>query len=152
MAGALGGAARVIRQRLAAPAPTVVDVELAENGVADASRRAVMAGLGGALLAPAPAFAQKSKMIPKATKEAREKALAYKFSKPSEESDAFKANERRRTDIAAGLTPRDANTTPIRDPVSGDIIANRRTYSEAVGAGADICKNPSSGFRPRGCN
>ena len=92
-------------------------------------------------LVPAPAFAQRSKMIARSSKEATAAAKAFKLSRPGEETEAFKAAERRRADVAAGRAPRDADRTPIRDPVSGKEVKSSRTYAEAIAAGDDYCKS-----------
>ena len=102
-----------------------------------------LATLGFALaaqLVPSPAHAQKSKLIARPTAESAAAAKAFRVQKPGEETEAFKAAERRRSDVEAGLTPRDADRTPIRDPVTGKEIS-KRTYAEALNEGVDTCAN-----------
>merc|ERR1719486_135562 len=65
-------------------------------------------------------------MIERRSKEASEKAKAFKFSKPSEPSEDWLANERRRNDFAAGITPRDANRVPVRDSITGKNVCAER--------------------------
>merc|ERR1712087_91960 len=106
------------------------------------------AGLGFAAAAscnfnikPEPVHAQKSKMVARASKEATAAAKAFKFSQPGEETEAFKAAERRRADVLAGVVPRDADRTPIRDPVTGKDLTGR-TYQDALATGDDSCARP----------
>ena len=116
-----------------------------QSGRAAVTRRAAVGSLGLALatLRPQSAHAQRSKMIERSSKEKTEAAKAYKLSAPEfapgEGSDAFQAAERRRADVLAGRAPKDADRTPIRDPVSGKVVS-ARTYAEAIAAGDDICK------------
>eukprot|EP00308_Calcidiscus_leptoporus_P025842 CAMPEP_0119380570 /NCGR_PEP_ID=MMETSP1334-20130426/57580_1 /TAXON_ID=127549 /ORGANISM="Calcidiscus leptoporus, Strain RCC1130" /LENGTH=136 /DNA_ID=CAMNT_0007400457 /DNA_START=53 /DNA_END=463 /DNA_ORIENTATION=+ len=107
-----------------------------------ARRSVVGLGLAAALhFHVAPACAQRSKMVQRSSKEAAAAARAFKFSEPGVETEAFKAAERRRADVLAGVTPRDADRTPIRDPVTGKEIGGR-TYQEALAAGDDSCARP----------
>ena len=56
-------------------------------------RDVILAGAGAAALAlPTPALAQRSALIPRSSKESTESFKAYKLSKPSEETEAFKAH------------------------------------------------------------
>ena len=112
-------------------------------------RRAMIGSLasGGALavaaLAPAPAYAQRSTLVPKSSKEMTEKYKEYKYSGAAvavgSESAAFKAAEARR---GAGGS---------KGPESAEDQMKRlglRTYSDAVAAGDgyDECSSW------RGCN
>lgn len=91
--------------------------------------------IGGAALAalatPEAALASKSKYIETKNSPQGAKARAKKFAKPTEESDSFRAAERRRADVEAGITPRDPDQRPKPKPP--------RTYAEALAAGEDAC-------------
>merc|ERR1712087_49064 len=65
----------------------------------------VSAALALTLLPVSPAQAQRSKLIPKSSAESTAAAKAYQLSKPGEESEEFKALEKRRADAAAGIAP-----------------------------------------------
>ena len=63
-------------------------------------RDVILAGAGAAALAlPTPALAQRSALIPRSSKESTESFKAYKLSKPSEETEAFKAGLRVRVGL-----------------------------------------------------
>ena len=74
-------------------------------------------------------------MIERRSEEASEKAKAFKFSKPSEPSEDWLANERRRTDFAAGITPRDANRVPVRDSITGKNVRSTPSAPRRPSAG-----------------
>ena len=52
--------------------------------------------------APAPAFAQRSKLVPKSSKEATESYKQFQLSQPKAESEAFKEAEKRRKAFESG--------------------------------------------------
>ena len=101
------------------------------------TRRDAALGLGLALTLapPSAAHASRSKMIERRSEEASEKAKAFKFSKPSEPSEDWLANERRRTDFAAGITPRDANRVPVRDSITGKNVRSTPSAPRRPSAG-----------------
>lgn len=68
-------------------------------------------------------------MIERSSKEKTAEAKAFKLSKPGEETEAFKAAEKRRASESGGFASSSAVGPKIR------------TYAEAVEAGDDICKN-----------
>ena len=86
------------------------------------ARREVLTAACVACAQPAPAHAQRSSLRGKASKEAEAEARAFKLSPIPQETEAFKAAERRRADFDAGVAPRDANRTPVRDAVTGKSI------------------------------
>ena len=96
---------------------------------------ALSLGLALALAPPSAAHASRSKMIERRSKEASEKAKAFKFSKPSEPSEDWLANERRRNDFAAGITPRDANRVPVRDSITGKNVRSTPSAPRRPSAG-----------------
>ena len=110
----------------------------------------VASSVVGLALAPLPASA---KMLKKPPPDSAANAKAYRLSKPKygvdEGSADFLANARRREDFEAGVKPRDANITPIRDPVTGEDLSKRRTYAAAVAAGDDLCATPGACGRRR---
>ena len=107
-------------------------------------RREVAAGLAAAVLAaPLPAFAQRSALIPKSSKESAETFKAYQLSKPKyevgQESSAFKAAEAKRASGgAAGVARKEetAEETMKRLGIS--------TYSDGLAAGKPDPCGPGS--------
>jgi hypothetical protein len=99
-------------------------------GSARLSRReAVTTGLAVlAAAAPVPAYAQRSKLVPKSSAEATAAAKAFKLSKPGEESEEFKAMEARRL---GGI-----KATSLEEDLKRSGL---RSYSEALDLGVDIC-------------
>ena len=63
------------------------------------TRRDVILAGAAALALPAPALAQRSALIPRSSKESTESFKAYQLSKPSEETEAFKAGLRVRVGL-----------------------------------------------------
>jgi hypothetical protein len=91
-------------------------------------REAVAAGLGALAAAPFPAYAQRSKLVPKSSPEATAAAKAFKLSKPGEESAEFKAMEAKRL---GGVKP-----TTLEEDLKREGL---RSYSDALNSGVDVC-------------
>ena len=71
------------------------------------TRRDVILAGAAALALPAPALAQRSALIPRSSKESTESFKTYQLSKPSEETEAFKAAEKRRLAGGYGTVPKE---------------------------------------------
>jgi len=115
---------------------------------AAASRRQAVS-IAAAVLVPFTASAPASaKVLKKPSKDSVEKAREYKLSKPQygidDGSPEFLANARRREDFYAGVKPRDGAGGVVRDPVTGEGISKRRTYSRAIADGDDVCGTPGA--------
>ena len=66
-------------------------------------RRDVLAAAGlAATVLPAPAFAQRSKLVPKSSKESTESYKQFQLSTPKGETEAFKLAEARRKSFESG--------------------------------------------------
>lgn len=103
-----------------------------EMKVPTPGRRDVALGATALFLAPGAASAQRSKLIPRSSAESTASFKAYQLSapksQPGEESEAFKAAERKRAAAqAAG--------TATKDTVADDMKRlGIKTYTEAVGS------------------
>ena len=90
----------------------------------------ILAGAGAAALAlPTPALAQRSALIPRSSKESTESFKAYKLSKPSEETEAFKAAEKRRITGGYGTTPKEETAEETMRRLG------MKTYGESLASG-----------------
>ena len=93
-------------------------------------RDVILAGAGAAALAlPTPALAQRSALIPRSSKESTESFKAYKLSKPSEETEAFKAAEKRRIAGGYGTTPKEVTAEETMRRLG------MKTYGESLASG-----------------
>ena len=93
-------------------------------------RDVILAGAGAAALAlPTPALAQRSALIPRSSKESTESFKAYKLSKPSEETEAFKAAEKRRIAGGYGTTPKEETAEETMRRLG------MKTYGESLASG-----------------
>ena len=93
-------------------------------------RDVILASAGAAALAlPTPALAQRSALIPRSSKESTESFKAYKLSKPSEETEAFKAAEKRRLAGGYGTTPKDETAEETMRRLG------MKTYGESLASG-----------------
>ena len=85
------------------PPPTNVGTR--RDLLASAFSAAAFAPVAAAVFAnsaPAPAFAQRSKLVPKSSKEATESYKQFQLSQPKAESEAFKEAEKRRKAFESG--------------------------------------------------
>ena len=107
-------------------------------------RDVLLAGFGAgaaALALPAPALAQRSGLIPRQSAESTASFKEFQLSKPGEETDAFKAAEKRRVagnNGAVGSTPKEetAEQTMARLGI--------KTYGDSLASGkADPCAEGS---------
>ena len=95
-------------------------------------RDVILAGFGAgaaALALPTPALAQRSALIPRSSKESTESFKAYKLSKPSEETEAFKAAEKRRIAGGYGTTPKEETAEETMRRLG------MKTYGESLASG-----------------
>ena len=93
-------------------------------------RDVILAGAGAAALAlPTPALAQRSALIPRSSKESTESFKAYQLSKPSEETEAFKAAEKRRLAGGYGTTPKEETAEETMRRLG------MKTYGESLASG-----------------
>ena len=99
-------------------------------------RDVLLAGFGAAgaaaLALPAPALAQRSNLIPRQSAEATANFQAFKISAPGEETEAFKAAEKKRVagnNGAVGSTPKEetAEQTMARLGI--------KTYGDSLASG-----------------
>lgn len=89
-------------------------------------------GAGAALALPAPALAQRSALIPRSSAESTASFKAYQVSKPGEETEAFKAAEKRRLAGANG----GYGTTPKEETAEETMRRlGMKTYSDALASG-----------------
>ena len=95
-------------------------------------RDVILAGFGAgaaALALPAPALAQRSSLIPRSSKESTESFKAYQLSKPSEETEAFKAAEKRRLAGGYGTVPKEETAEETMRRLG------MKTYGDSLAAG-----------------
>ena len=95
-------------------------------------RDVILAGFGAgaaALALPTPALAQRSALIPRSSKESTESFKAYQLSKPSEETEAFKAAEKRRLAGGYGTTPKEETAEETMRRLG------MKTYGESLASG-----------------
>ena len=115
-------------------------------------RDALIAGLGASAVfavSPAPAFAQRSSLIPRSSKESTENFKAYQLSKPSDETDAFKAAEAKRKQLQNGGVGVAAKEETPEETMRRLGIT---TYSDAIASGKPDACAPGASFacgRPR---
>ena len=93
------------------------------------TRRDVILAGAAALALPAPALAQRSALIPRSSKESTESFKAYQLSKPSEETEAFKAAEKRRLAGGYGTTPKEETAEETMRRLG------MKTYGESLASG-----------------
>ena len=86
------------------PPPTNVGTrrDLLASAFSAAAFAPVAAAVFATTAAPAPAFAQRSKLVPKSSKEATESYKQFQLSQPKAESEAFKEAEKRRKAFESG--------------------------------------------------
>lgn len=98
------------------------------------SSAAALSALSALQLAPAPAFAQRSALVPKSNAESTASFKAYQLSAPGVESEAFKAAEKAR--LAR------ANGGPVKKETEAEEIKRLglTSYSTALDNGYDPCK------------
>ena len=114
----------------------IVGLNLAPDAALGRREIGALAAASLAALGPAaPAFASRSKLIPRKNAESTASFKAYQLSAPSEESEAFKAAEK----LRAG---RAETTTAAKKETDAEAIARLglRSYDQALEAGFDLCK------------
>ena len=95
-------------------------------------RDVILAGFGAgaaALALPAPALAQRSSLIPRSSSESTASFKSYQLSKPSEETEAFKAAEKRRLAGGYGTTPKEETAEETMRRLG------MKTYGDALASG-----------------